>query len=295
MACLLVVDDSPVDRRVVGGLLEAAGYSELEFAADGVEAIERMQAKPPSIIITDLDMPNLNGLELVERVARDFSQIPVILMTGFGSEETAVQALRLGAASYVPKRALSSLLVETVGKLLAISGREEIERKLLKFLHRNEMEFAIENDLRLVPHLVSHLRNCLEDMGLVDEAVAIRISVALEEAILNGIFHGNLELGSEIRELDTESYNAIVDGRRRLAPYYERKVTVHVRLTRQQAVFVIRDEGPGFAPDKLPDPTDTSNLERASGRGVLLMRAFMDEVSFNAQGNEVTMRKNLLD
>jgi anti-sigma regulatory factor (Ser/Thr protein kinase) len=67
-----------------------------------------------------------------------------------------------------------------------------------------------------------------------------------------------------------------------------------VRLSRQEAEFVIRDEGPGFAPDKLPDPTDTSNLERSSGRGVLLMRAFMDEVSFNAQGNEVTMRKNLL-
>ena len=294
MACVLVVDDSSVDRRIVGGLLEAAGYSEIEFAADGVEAIERMRARPPSIIITDLNMPNLDGLKLVEHVARDFSQIPVILMTGFGSEEIAVQALRLGATSYVPKRALSSLLVETVGKLLAISGRDEIERKLLVFLNRNEMEFAIENDLRLVPHLVSYLRNCLEDMRLVDESVAIRISVALEEAILNAVFHGNLELGSEIRELDTESYNAIVEERRRSAPYHERKVTVHVRLSRQAAEFVIRDQGPGFAPDKLPDPTDISNLERASGRGVLLMRAFMDEVSFNAQGNEVTMRKNLL-
>ena len=74
MACVLVVDDSSVDRRIVGGLLEAAGYSEIEFAADGVEAIERMRARPPSIIITDLNMPNLDGLKLVEHVARDFSQ-----------------------------------------------------------------------------------------------------------------------------------------------------------------------------------------------------------------------------
>lgn len=295
MACLLVVDDSLVDRRVVGGLLEAAGYNDIVFATNGAEALVQMRQSPPSLVITDLNMPQLNGLELVQGIAREFSRVPVILMTGFGSEEIAVQALRAGAASYVPKRALSVLLCETVGKLLAISGREETEKRLLEFLNSNEMEFALENDLTLVPNLVSYLRNCLHEMGLVDESVAIRVSVALEEAILNAIFHGNLELGSEIRELESSEYHAIVNSRRSSLPYRERKVTVHVRLDRKGAEFVIRDQGPGFAPDKLPDPTDISNLERSSGRGVLLMRTFMDHVSFNEQGNEVTMRKLLTE
>ena len=55
--------------------------------------------------------------------------------------------------------------------------------------------------------------------------------------------------------------------------------------------FVIRDDGQGFDPARLPDPTDPELLERTSGRGVFLMRAFMDEVSFNETGNEATLTK----
>ena len=62
-------------------------------------------------------------------------------------------------------------------------------------------------------------------------------------------------------------------------------------LSRSQAVFVIRDDGPGFDPSTLPDPTDPEYLERPHGRGLMLMRTFMDEVTYNAAGNEVRMVK----
>ncbi|MBV8077326.1 MAG: ATP-binding protein [Planctomycetaceae bacterium] len=57
------------------------------------------------------------------------------------------------------------------------------------------------------------------------------------------------------------------------------------------SLYIIRDEGPGFDPSLLPDPTAPANLERASGRGLLLIRALMDEVAFNAAGNQITMTK----
>ncbi len=66
---------------------------------------------------------------------------------------------------------------------------------------------------------------------------------------------------------------------------------MEVRLARDKAVFVVRDEGCGFDPSSLPDPTDPANLDKVTGRGILLMRAFMDQVEFNARGNEVTMVK----
>ena len=65
-----------------------------------------------------------------------------------------------------------------------------------------------------------------------------------------------------------------------------------VRVTREMAKFVIRDEGRGFDPTHLPDPTTPENLERTCGRGILLMRTFMDEVEFNQRGNEVTLIKH---
>ena len=58
-----------------------------------------------------------------------------------------------------------------------------------------------------------------------------------------------------------------------------------------EARFVIRDEGPGFDPRTLPDPTDPENLLKPSGRGVMLIRTFMDAVAFNETGNEITMIK----
>ena len=66
-----------------------------------------------------------------------------------------------------------------------------------------------------------------------------------------------------------------------------------VKLSRSEAVFVIRDDGSGFDPDAQPDPTEPTNRERISGRGLLLIRTFVDCVSHNSLGNEVTLVKRL--
>ena len=68
-------------------------------------------------------------------------------------------------------------------------------------------------------------------------------------------------------------------------------MVVQSRLDRDQAVFVIKDEGQGFDVGNLPDPTDEDNVGKVSGRGVLLMRTFMDEVQYNEVGNQVTLTK----
>ena len=98
-------------------------------------------------------------------------------------------------------------------------------------------------------------------------------------------------LTSEQREGDQEVYQRLVQERTSVAPYAGRKLEVTVEVTPTSGRFVIRDQGPGFDPAKLPDPTDPENLEKVSGRGLLLMRTFMDEVAFNETGNQVTMIK----
>src|SRR5437773_8586053 len=106
MPTVLVVDDAAVDRKLVGGLLAKGSGFEVQFAASGEEALERLPAIAPALVITDLVMPGMSGLELVARLVGSHPEIPVILMTGKGSEEVAVKALKAGAASYVPKGAL---------------------------------------------------------------------------------------------------------------------------------------------------------------------------------------------
>jgi anti-sigma regulatory factor (Ser/Thr protein kinase) len=145
----------------------------------------------------------------------------------------------------------------------------------------------------MIAPLVNFLHHSIRNVGLCDEATGIRVCVALEEALNNALFHGNLELSSELREGDRDAYRKLIRQRQTTAPYRDRSIHVDVRVSRSKGSFVIRDEGPGFDPHDLPDPTDPANLEKTSGRGLLLMRTFMDEIQFNPRGNEVTMIKHL--
>ena len=289
MPSVLVVDDSPVDRRLVGGLLSKSPNLQLSYAADGQEALDAMTRCVPNLVVTDLIMPNMDGLELVAEIVERYPTVPVILMTGKGSEEVAVKALKAGAASYVPKAAMGELLLDTVENVLAMAYEEQTQVRLMDCM--TGCSFTLDNDATMVPVLVNYLRRFIRKSGLCDETDGIRTCVALEEALNNALYHGNLELASAAHEVDRTAYRALVEERRKTEPYCQRKIYVEVHVTPTYGRFVIRDEGRGFDPNRLPDPTDPANLEKLSGRGLLLMRTFMDDVVFNERGNEVTLIK----
>ena len=93
MTTILVVHDSAVDRKLVGGLLGKDASLKVDFAANGLEALAKMEAEIVDLVVTDLIMPQMDGLSLVSAVGQRFHLVPVILMTSKGSEELAVQAL----------------------------------------------------------------------------------------------------------------------------------------------------------------------------------------------------------
>jgi DNA-binding response OmpR family regulator len=281
-----------VDRRLVGGLLGKAHHIEVLYAADGEEALKVMEQRRLNAVVTDLIMPNMDGLELVATVVKRYPLVPVILMTGKGSEEVAVQALKAGAASYVPKSVLSSLLVETVENVLSMALEEQTLARLNECM--SGCYFVLDNDASLISAMVKYVRDFVRRCGLCDETSSIRTCVALEEALNNAMFHGNLEIDSTVRETNRVLYRTLVEERRRTEPYGSRRIFVDIRVTPTHGEFVIRDEGGGFNPRQLPDPTDPMNIEKPSGRGLLLMRTFMDDVLFNDRGNEVTLVKRRL-
>jgi CheY-like chemotaxis protein len=296
MTKVLVVDDAPVDRRLAGGILEKQSELAVSYAANGREALSAIEADFPDAVVTDLQMPEMNGLELTETIRRRFPLLPVILMTAHGSEDIAVQALERGAASYVPKSNLARDLLDTVENVLAMARADRRHDRLMECVAQSEISFVLDNDAALIPPLVDYLQEHVMRMRLCDETGRIRVGVALEEALLNALYHGNLELSTE--ELrDASSWllqpegDDLVASRRRQAPYQDRKLHVRAKISPERAEYTIRDEGPGFAAHSLPDPSDPATLERESGRGLILMRTFMDEVRFNATGNEVTLVK----
>ena len=294
MTTILVVDDSAMDRRIAGGLLEKDPECQVIYAEDGAVALRVIADSLPDLVVTDMVMPNLDGLRLVEAMKKDYPLIPVIIMTAVGSEETAVQALKSGAASYVPKRRLVHHLEETCRLVLrAADDTRNVSRLLVHRTEQADFKFSLENELPLLAAVVAYMQQTMRALGLFDEGERLRIGIALEEVLLNAMFHGNLELSSALREDDEKpTYHEEARTRAKETPYRERRIFVEARLSPTAAEFTIRDEGPGFNPKDLPNPTDPANLNRVSGRGLLLMHTFMDEVAFNDSGNQVRLVKH---
>ena len=290
LGTVLVVDDSPVDRRLAGKLLEKHGFV-ARYAVDGREALDEIGRERPSIVVTDLHMPRMSGLELVEAIRRTYPALPVVLMTAHGSEEISVMALRTGAASFVPKRRLAADLARTLEAIIEISAGARGRTSSLDPLAVHETRFELDNDIERLPEVVGQLEADLARVGICDETEVIQVGVALREAIVNAIVHGNLEVSSALLDDGGTAFADLARARRGQPPYAERRVEVVAHYARGEVTYTVSDQGPGFDPGSLPDPTEIANLEQLHGRGLMLMRTFMDEVTHGPRGNVVTMRK----
>ncbi len=292
MTNILVVDDSAVDRTIVGGLLGQRPDYSVVFAKDGTDALVKMEGSRPDIVVTDLNMPVKDGLELVRAMRIHFGSVPVILITAQGSEELAVQALEHGAASYVPKVQLNEKLLTTVDDVLAVASAKRSYDRLVGSIDRTEFDLTLENDVSLFDPFVELFQQIVHGMGICDDTDRFRVGMALKEALLNAVVRGNLEMSFEATREGEDVLSDIVREHLNSHPELaERRVHVGVRIDPQQAVFVVRDDGQGFDTRDLSTRGDVSSIDSESGRGIVLMRAFMDEVAYNDQGNEVTMIK----
>jgi CheY-like chemotaxis protein len=118
---ILLADDDPDSLEGLRALLEAWGY-QVEIARDGRAALERMPVVRPSAVITDVIMPRMTGLELLEAIRRDRSAVPVIVMTAHGSVEARRHAAAMGAVAYLPKPIDTTRLRSVL--LRALAGAE---------------------------------------------------------------------------------------------------------------------------------------------------------------------------
>jgi anti-sigma regulatory factor (Ser/Thr protein kinase) len=149
----------------------------------------------------------------------------------------------------------------------------------------------MQSDPGLIDPLIELLLEELLVTGFCDSVSRIRVGVALHEALANALFHGNLEISSELRHDDERYYYALAEKRRFMPPYRDRQIAIHVLVDRHMACFEITDEGPGFDTSSLDRPIEEEDLLRIGGRGMLLIRAFMDEVRHNSSGNQISMTK----
>jgi CheY-like chemotaxis protein len=296
MTNILIVDDSEVDRALAQELLKREAQWSVRAAENGQRALALLQELPPDIMVTDLQMPGMDGLELVTAARDSHPDLPVILMTAHGSEVLALEALHRGAASYVPKSQLVDMLLPAVKQVLSLASADRGHERLIHCMTAADFTFCLENDLSLIRALAGFLKGIVGDIGLCDAAGRLRVGMALEQALHNALYWGNLEITPDDIEDAREQLLLgrtvdLVEQRRTQAPYCDRRIAVHVRIAPDEARFVVRDDGRGFNAASLSSPIQPHDMEEERGRGLVLMRSFMDEIAYNDVGNEVTLVK----
>lgn len=129
-----------------------------------------------------------------------------------------------------------------------------------------QFEFLIPSDTSRGSEVQEQILAVLEERAFPSKDL-FGVKLALEEALVNAIKHGN--------GLDPS-----------------KSVTVRAEIDDVRVVITVEDEGPGFDPSDVPDPTEDDNLDKPSGRGLMLMRAFMTNIEYNDKGNRVVLEKH---
>jgi DNA-binding NarL/FixJ family response regulator len=128
---VLLVDDHPVVREGLRGMLrDVPGIQVVAEAGDGLEAVQAAASHHPDVVLMDIRMPNMDGLEATRLIKRKFPHITVVILTMFDSDAMIMEALRAGAGGYLLKDASQELLVHTIRA--AHSGGTLIETSLLQ-------------------------------------------------------------------------------------------------------------------------------------------------------------------
>jgi two-component system chemotaxis response regulator CheY len=115
----LIVDDFSTMRRIIRGLLKEAGYVDADEAEDGQVAFQKLQTGHFDCVITDINMPNMNGFELLEAIKEDekLKSTPVLMITAEASKDDVIKAAKLGASAYIVKPFSKAVLEDKIHKL----------------------------------------------------------------------------------------------------------------------------------------------------------------------------------
>ncbi len=155
------------------------------------------------------------------------------------------------------------------------------------------LRFVTDNNPAAIDIFVSTVLAKVTELIVTAQSWLHEAELALHEGLLNAIFHGNLEMNSELSRTNPAAFHQLAEQRRLQPPYCHRRVELMVEVSESQVVFSIRDEGPGFEMSLVPDPFAAANLDQPCGRGLMLMRDYMDQVTFRGIGNTVRMSKRI--
>lgn len=289
---ILIAEDQDDNRYFLKSALEQRSFQVVD-AKNGKIALELFQKSDFDLVMTDIRMPEMDGLTLLRSIRQASPLTPVIIISAYGESENIIEALRNRACDYISKPYEQQEIFDSIDRVSRLFDSTAIKKEYAHSLTGETRQFEFSNDHAQTNSIARFLCCELDSYGLHAEKQSMQIS--LIEAIDNAILHGNLEISSSIKSSeDASSFKAfkeLAEKRSRMNPYRSRRLTIDYLLDSEKICYTIKDGGAGFDYGALPDPLDPESFNRPSGRGLLMIRTFCDEVSWNDQGNEIKLVK----
>jgi YesN/AraC family two-component response regulator len=292
MTSILIVDDEKPVREVLKIALSDRGYRVWE-AENGVQGLRLFESNQPDIVLTDVMMPHLDGLEFTRKIKEVEEEADLIVMTGYGSEELVIEALRSGASNYLKKPIAFEDLFRIIDKIIIkrqYRKRFEVSRDVVFF---EQKHLVLSNDISKVWGSVNQILFNLQQN--LNGRTVEGLRIGLYEILVNSIEHGNLGISSEDKSesILNNSYAQLLQTRMDESERLGKKVFVNCTYTRDKISVEIRDQGDGFDYHSLPDMTDPNAIMSVNGRGIFLASLYFDSLTFREPGNCVVMEKAL--
>jgi CheY-like chemotaxis protein/anti-sigma regulatory factor (Ser/Thr protein kinase) len=275
-ARILVVDDDPDIHVLLASILTEGGCS-IESAFDGNEALAKLDSGSYELVLTDVRMPGMDGLDLLAKIQERRPAMPVVVMTAQNTPENVIRAIRERAFAYFSKPFSASAVRDIVSNALESHvAQDDIE---VLSARPNWVALRLRCKLRTAERLVQFIREL--PVGLtVDQADDM--AMGFRELLMNAIEHGG--------QSDPE-----------------KKVEVACVRASEAILYYIRDPGKGFSFDNLPhaaisdspeDPFHHAEVRleagmRPGGLGIYMTQQIADELIYSEKGNEVLLIKYL--
>jgi CheY-like chemotaxis protein len=241
-----------------------------------------------------MEMPEMNGLELIRKMREVCPLVPAVLVTAFGNEHLAAEALGVGAANYISKEHIGVLLPDILQRILMFTEANAESLDLKGTLDRSSFDFLLDCSIERITPLVCLQLRLLAAMNVLHTGERIRIAEALNYLLFYSIVHGNLEVPVDATPISIERAIAMVQSKRddeATRRMSERNVTMRLEVTDRQARYAVTHQGNGQSIHHAPLPGTPQSFADERGRGMLLLTSVMNEVFIDPYTYDVTMVK----
>jgi serine/threonine-protein kinase RsbW len=267
MSKILVIDDEIEICELLQVALEMHGHK-VVLSQSATHAIKLMEGQEFDFVIIDMIMPEISGLEMIRIINDRYPKTLTILTTGLQTQDVIIEALKQGAYNFVNK----PFSLDEINNIISAGSRAKIchtQAKSIQPYLTQELHFVLPSRKCLMEEVAGTIAGLANWLGFPEKLVAMNIPLTVDELFLNAVMHGNKEDESKT-------------------------VSIKVDLNDEEIGITITDQGEGFDWHRVLDRNTPADLENEGGRGIFLVKHYVDSIHYNQTGNEVrvTIRRD---